>query len=897
MGTVAFLFSDIEGSTRRWLADTEAMQAAVALHDEIVRDVMRRYGGYIFSTAGDSFAVAFPEVSHATAAATEAQRALAQGSWEEVGGLSVRMGVHAGTAQARAGDYFGPELSRTARIMDAAHGGQVLISAAAAAQVGDLPTLDLGEHALRDLPAPERLHQLLIEGLPAEFPPPRSNAQDRNSLPVQHSSFVGRNVEAARLARMIHDHRLVTVTGTGGTGKTRLAIETGGRARELYPDGLFFVDLSSVVDGAQLPTSLAAGIGARIDPAGPVLAQALGHLGPRRALIVIDNCEHLLDATADLVLQVLATCPAVTVLATSREALDVPGEYVLRIPPLASSSEGPGLASAVRLFIDRATAINPDLSVDDAMQEQIAEVCSQLDGIPLAIELAAARCRSMTPGDLLVHIADRFALLAGGSRRSRPRQATMEAAIDWSYTLLSHDEQRALRALSVFGGRFDLDDAVAVLGVGVSASLELLDGLVAKSLLSADVSTTPAKHRLLESIRAYGQLKLAEHGEVSDARDLHLAHFVDRLPPVEDTRSLTVGHVRWMEAHRVDLQLAVDWADAQGRDEELGCLANGMFGLLVTAHDPQGNVVLDRALAGDISDRVRKRLRFTRACTAMVAGDLELWLACTADSFQRPIADSLDALLRYQGAFLSVVADPMTAAASIAGTLKAASDDRSAAIWGHMYQGLMQLVLFQPSEAMAAADEVERLTPPGDELAVLQIHSRMTRLAALLLVDRSSEAAAFADAARLDETGIWGTTYEVLTAVAKSAAGHHREADALLITQARATDATAFPGAADALLAGFGLLALHRGDSGGAQRLLDHASGARTPQLMVLVIDALALLEGEESGDRAAARQVAREKILAAITDSGLAERREGRQPALLAEELVLAESRRAAHR
>lgn len=892
-GSVAFLFTDIEGSTRRWIAHPAEMQAAVARHDELVRTAVERHDGFVFSTAGDSFAVAFETVRASLAAAADLQRSLAANDWRAVEGLAVRAGVHVGEAERRGGDYFGPELSRAARIMDAAHGGQVLVSAAAAALAGGWSLLDLGEHALRDLPTPERIHQLLGEGLAAEFPPPRSLSQVHTSLPVQHSSFVGRHEEVSRLRAMVAGHRLVTLAGTGGTGKTRLAIEAAARERDSFEGGVLFVDLAAVTDAAQLAAALASGVGARTDPAGPVLTQVLAHLEPRRALVVVDNCEQLLDDVADVVLAVLDSCPSVKVLATSREPLGVPGEQVFRVPSLTARSDGDDLAPAVRLFLDRATAVNPDLPVDAATHAQIVEVCERLDGIPLAIELAASRCRVLSPGDLVAHLNDRFLVLSGGTRRSRHRQSTMETAVDWSYRLLDDDEQRAFRTLSVFVGPFDLEDAAAILDLPVGAALEILDSLTSKSLVTTDMSSGHARHRLLETLRAFGQLRLVEAEEGAAARDRHLAHLASQLRPLEQYGAHSLTHLRWMEAHHDDLMLAAGWAEGTGRHEELGVLASGMFGLWLAQHRPTGADLLDRALAGDMTPSTRCRVLYTRAIAAMVAMDIERWIECTSEGV--PLSEGLQpvsALMRYHHAFLMVAGLPELCEAHIADAqseLEGVGGHLLGELIGHMYRGMVQVAKFDAEGALRSVAAMDRLYPPDDGAPLLSVVASTTNVSALLLLGQADEAAAVAEGARATEAGIWLTPFEVVSAVALAAAGRTAEAEAALVRQAGTIDPTAFPLAADTLITGFGLLAYHRGDGERARVLLDDALGVRSPQLFVLLLDALAALDGAPPSERARRSEAARARraLTGRSSDAAWLEKLGTIQPARLAEELA----------
>jgi predicted ATPase/class 3 adenylate cyclase len=505
-GTVTFLFTDIEGSTRLWQLDEQAMRAAVGRHDELLGQLVAVHGGKVFSTMGDGVAAAFGSASSAVAAALAAQDALAADAWPITVPIRVRMGIHTGEAELRDGDYFGSAVNRAARLMAVGHGGQVLCSQATAALVdSEVVMVDLGEHRLRDLDRPMRVFQ--VGG--GSFAPLRSLDAFRGNLPRQVTSFVGREQEVAAVVEALAEAPVVTLTGVGGVGKTRLALQAAADALPRYRDGAWLVELGSVRDGAQVVDtaigafSLTVGPGARTDHA------LVEFLRNKQLVLVIDNCEHLIAAAAALVSHVIASCPGVAVLVTSREALAVGGERIIAVPSLAGPPPDAGLdtvaaSAAVRLFVDRAVAVDAGFALSDANAAAVATVCRRLDGIPLAIELAAARTPTMSPAELVSRLDRRFRVLAGGRRGAVERHQTLRAAIDWSYELLTVDQQLRLARLSVFAGGCTLDAAEAVCaGEPVAADdvLDVLAGLVARSLVIALHDGQVTRYRLLETVR------------------------------------------------------------------------------------------------------------------------------------------------------------------------------------------------------------------------------------------------------------------------------------------------------------------------------------------------------------------------------------------------------------
>jgi predicted ATPase len=545
---VTFLFTDVEGSTASWAADSDAMAASLAVHDDIVREAVDGHGGYVFTTAGDSFAVAFQSATQGLEAAREAQRRLAYAEWPGPA-LRVRMGIHLGEAVERGGDYFGPVVNLTARLEAAGHGGQVLITDAVRAATG-VSTLDLGTHQLRDIPDPVLIHQMGDD----VFPALRIIESNRTNLPVAPTRLIGRDRQLATLREALASSRLVTLTAAGGTGKTRLALAAG---EELLPHragGVWFADLSTVDAESAIPTTIAAAVGLQLSGADRT-RQVVDYLAGIDALVILDNCEHLVDGCADFIETLLQTPGETTILATTREFFDIDGEQTIRLPALAS---GDADSPAVDLFVERAVAADSTLTFDDDDLATVADLCRHLDGSPLAIELAASRCGVMTPAELLAAIGERFELLRGGRRR-RTRQ-TLEDTLTWSYDLLDDEEQQMFRALAVFAGSFDLRAAGSVANISAGIGIDLVEALVAKSLVVAERVDHETRFRLLETPAAYAERLLHEHDETDTTRDRHLDHFLAVAEPLAVGIMPTTAAVRELGADRANLLAAIEWA-------------------------------------------------------------------------------------------------------------------------------------------------------------------------------------------------------------------------------------------------------------------------------------------------------------------------------------------------
>ena len=515
---MTFLFTDIEDSTRLWEEAPTDMADGLRVHDAIVRGTIERHGGYVFGTGGDGFCAAFSTAADAAAAAIESQEQLRD---DPAVTFSVRMGLHTGEAVERDRNYFGSEVNRAARLMSLAHGGQVLVSGATEVLLGDRVALrPLGEHRLRGLRGRMAVYQIVAAGLPTDFPVLRSVDDLTGNLPQQLSSLVGREDLVAEVAELVRSSRLVTLTGVGGVGKTRLALEVGAELAGEFPDGVWVVELASVGDPDSVPPAIATVLGITPQADSALIDTVAEALGGRRLLLVLDNCEHVLAAAGAATQAILARSRDVRVLATSRESLAVDGEAVLTVPPLALA--GGVTSDAVTLFVDRARAVRPNFGLaEPEAATAAAEICETLDGLPLGIELAAARMAAMGVVEVRDRLADRFRLLQG-STPGPERQLTLRNAVEWSYDLLDDDERELLRLTSVFAGGFDLTSICAVVDAADDVDvLRSLDSLVRKSLVVADHAASRTRYSLFETIRQFAEDRLAEAGSLERTRDRH----------------------------------------------------------------------------------------------------------------------------------------------------------------------------------------------------------------------------------------------------------------------------------------------------------------------------------------------------------------------------------------
>jgi predicted ATPase/class 3 adenylate cyclase len=530
---LTFLFTDLESSARTWEAHPKAMPQALAEHFRILKEAIEGEGGSIVKDTGDGVFAVFPAPLAAVIAATKAQLALAEGSWRATGELKVRIGIHTGTANREHDDYHGTDVNRAARLMGTAHGGQIVVSEVTHALIrddaGDLEFVDLGEHRLKDLARPERIYQVNHPSLPSEFPPLSSLGTFPNNLPAALSSFIGRTDELKAVQEALTQSRLVTLTGAGGAGKTRLALQVAADRVELHPDGVWLVDLAGLSDPELIVQAVASTLHVPERSGQPALGVLTKYVATRDLLLVLDNCEHLIAAAAELVEALLRASPKIRIVATSREPLNVPGETSWRVPSLTLPEEGED-SEAVALFVERATAADPTFALTDDRARVLATIVRRLDGLPLAIELAAARVRALSVEEIADRLNDRFSLLTGGARTALPRQRTLEAAVAWSYDLLEADERLLFDRLSVFAGTFDLEAAEMVCagnGLEKGQILDLLQRLVDKSLVSVLRMGQATRYRLLETLRDYARNQLATSPDLEKVRDAHLGWAVE----------------------------------------------------------------------------------------------------------------------------------------------------------------------------------------------------------------------------------------------------------------------------------------------------------------------------------------------------------------------------------
>lgn len=551
-GVVTFLFTDIEGSTRRWESDPDVMRAALADHDKVLRTAIEANQGRMFKHTGDGMCAVFTSPKAAVKAAIYAQQTLE---------LPVRMGISTGEAELRDGDYFGAALNRGARVMAAGHGGQILLDGQTAGLVRGVDLADLGPRRLRDITHPVQVFQVRAEGLRAEFPPLRALDVPLGNLRPAASSLIGRDAELVEVAATVREHRVVTLTGTGGVGKTRLALGAATHLADEFPDGVWVFELASVTDAAAVPDAVAAVLGITQQPGKTVAGSVATALEGRMRLLVFDNCEHVLDAAADLIEAIVAQAATVRILATSREGLGTADEQVW---PVATLDVEAGTDSAaVRLFAERAHSVAPKFSMgrsDEA--DAVLTICRRLDGLPLAIELAASRMASMSAVEVRDRLDDRFRLLMG-SRRSLSRHQTLRHAVAWSYDLLGEDEKALLTRCSVFAGGFDLQSACAVSDLRDEYTvLDRLDALVRKSLLTADRSSGRTRYSMLETIRQFAEDQLVERGEATEARTRHARYFAGREPDImalwDSPRQRDAYD--WLSIELPNLRAAFRWA-------------------------------------------------------------------------------------------------------------------------------------------------------------------------------------------------------------------------------------------------------------------------------------------------------------------------------------------------
>jgi predicted ATPase/class 3 adenylate cyclase len=619
-GTVTFLFTDIEGSTKKWEGSPEAMRIALARHDEILRETIETRGGYIFKTVGDAFCSVFTTAQDALETALAAQHVLVSEDWsEEIGPLRVRTALHTGAAEERDGDYFGPPLNRVARLLSAGHGGQILLSLAAQELVREqLPEetalRDLGERRLKDLFRPERVFQLIAPNLPSEFPPLMTLEGRPNNLPLQPTPLVGRKREVAEVTQRLlaSGTRLLTLTGPGGTGKTRLALQAAADLLEKFEDGAFFVSLAALTDPELVTSAIATPLDVVEAADRPLEEGITAYLREKKLLLVLDNFEQVLEG-ARLVGQLLTACPDLKVLATSRIPLGLYGEREYPVPPLSlpdperlPSLERLTQYEAVRLFVERAQDARPNFSVTNENALAVVEICARLDGLPLAIELAAARIKVLTPQKMLDRLSDRLKLLARGARDLPERQRTLRATMEWSHALLAEGEKVLFARLSVFAGGRTLEGIEAVCDAEGDLPVDVLDGvesLVDKSLLREEEGPGgEPRFVMLETVHEYAREKLEESGEAEELRRLHARYFLalalEAEPELKGARQYE--WLERLEAEHDNMRAALSWLLEDG-DVEPGLRLAGALRRFwhVRGYFDEGRRWLEHALAKD----------------------------------------------------------------------------------------------------------------------------------------------------------------------------------------------------------------------------------------------------------------------------------------------------------
>jgi predicted ATPase/class 3 adenylate cyclase/DNA-binding CsgD family transcriptional regulator len=637
-GTVTLLLADVEGSTRLWETQPDEMTVAVVRLDQVLTDVVAAHDGVrpVEQGEGDSFVIAFARASDAVACALDLQRA-------PLAPIRLRIGIHTGEIRLRdEGNYIGPTINRTARLRDLAHGGQTVLSGATELLVvdqlpPDVSLTDLGTHPLRDLPRPERVVQLCHPDLRNEFPPLRTpETHVSHNLPAQLTSFVGRQAEIKGLREALASNRLVTLTGAGGAGKTRLAVQVAAALAEEYGDGICYVDLAPITHPAVVAVTAARALGLPDQPGRSTIDTLQQHLRDRHMLLLLDNCEHLLDSSASLVAALLGAAPRLTVLATSREPLGVTGEAGWQVPSLSLPDD------AIELFADRARLARTGFIVDDDNVGAVTEICRRLDGMPLAIELAAARVRTLSLTEIIDSLHDRFRLLTGGSRIAVRRQQTLRASVDWSHALLTDTERILFRRLAVFLGGFDLDAAQAVTGADGVQRYQVLDQLtllVDKSLVVAENTSGRTRYRLLETVRQYALEKLGESGEADAVRSRHRDYYTSMAALLDaPARSDYQQRLEQAEIEMDNLRRALGWDLEESDTERALSLASSLQPLWLTrGRMLEGRAWFDTVVAeGDLNN-----IEVSAAVHARALADtavLNMWVGGSIDRAERALA-------------------------------------------------------------------------------------------------------------------------------------------------------------------------------------------------------------------------------------------------------------------
>ncbi len=658
-GTVTFLFTDIEGSTKLAQQYPDAMPALLARHHEILNQSIHTHNGYVFQIVGDSFAVAFHSASDALNAAWTAQQILQNESWTPAD-IKVRMGIHTGTAQLNDNkQYTGyATLAMTQRIMSAGHGGQVLMSNATQQLLRDdlpngLSLRDMGERSLKDLIRPERLYQLIISNLPADFPPLKTLDVYRHNLPTQLTSFIGRENEINEIIKLITEHRLVTLTGSGGAGKTRLSLQVGAECLEQFLNGVWFVELASLTEPSLIVGAVMSALGLHEkDNDTHALTR---YIESQSLLLILDNCEHLIEDCARLVETLIQSCSKLRVLASSREALGIAGEHPYRVPslPFPDLKHLPSLdeiaaCESVQLFVERVRTFVPSFTLTEKNAASIAQICSRLDGIPLALELAAARVRVMSVEQMAARLGDIFSLLTSGSRTALPRQQTLRALIEWSYDLLSESERDLFRRLSAFSGGWSLEAAESVCSAEDGTSvLDDLARLVDKSLVVKEEVNGEARFHMLETIRQYAEFKMFASEEVEDVKNRHRDWFM-QLAEEAEPKLRTGEQVTWLnqlELEHDNLRAAMNWSMEQKHIEQALRIPSALaYFWEIHGHEEEGRNWFKQSL--EMDEDTKKKYPFAWATAVDGHFSLSVYTP-NIKQYQTRMEEALDIFLKH----------------------------------------------------------------------------------------------------------------------------------------------------------------------------------------------------------------------------------------------------------
>jgi predicted ATPase/class 3 adenylate cyclase len=819
-GIVAVLFTDVEGSTRLWAADVERTSRSFLQHDSIVRNAIESNDGYVFGTAGDSFRGAFSNPQKAVDAAIDIQQRLAEAQWGDDPVLKVRIGLHSGRVTSRNGDYFGPVPNTASRIEALGHGGQILMTDAVRTAV-ETRTTWLGEHRLRDVAEPMAIHQVGTD----PFPPLRVIDPSLSTLPNAGAPIIGRDREMNQVRGLIDNAALITLTGIGGCGKTKLALEIAYQELPGRPGGCYFADLSAVADGAELPAALARAV--RLTTSGSdTLGQVVDHLAPRSALLIMDNCEHIVDECAGFAELLMARSSSTVLLATSRQRLDVPGEHAIAVPPLAQDESG----AAVQLFMERATEANPNAELDDSTRPVIAEICENLDGMPLAIELAAARVAIMPPKEILARMEDRFRLLSGG--RGRNKRRTLQATLDWSYDLLDEDEQDFFRRCGTFVGSFDLPAAIALSGADEYLAMDLLESLVKKSLISSEENDGITRFRLLETVRIYAGEQLDRSDSVAEARDMHLDHYHGLVSTPSWSEACDLDRSFTLSSEWSNVASALEWAAANNdwaRASEIAFGCQGMWETQITA--TEGHRWLNQIVPNMPEELLEatEGLRFTHASLAMQLDDFDFARA----TYEQVIATESPTQQAQSLAIMAFVVNRQGIEQSnallaqtneVIDANEVGPEARCSALWT---SGILKQYSadFEGAEADYAAAHSHSLQIGARVSHV--IFTGLSLAASQILVDNPAAALDTLDSQEWSKS-IWDSS-PIVRSLALIDLDRVPEAAELVISYGQQALLGRLSRMANDALVGLAALAIHRGESKHAWTLLQQATVPRSP--------------------------------------------------------------------